>query len=119
MEAMAHSTLTRNSGNAFTLPYNNLSHYIFENLKTQFPKCNVMVRDGQVVGILDWEYAAYLSVWYEYISASLAFTEADIDWKKVLGSFWYPNLDEKGKKLLRGYLRYSISDYEDSWYLPR
>lgn len=83
---------------------------------------NIMIRGGQAVSILDWEYAAYLPVWYEYISASFAFTEMDVEWKKVLRerlgvhgdayddarALWkdlislkqYPNLDEKGKEAL-------------------
>lgn len=78
-----------------------------------------MVQDDQVVGILDWEYSAYLPVWYEYISASFAFTDMDVEWKKLLRerlgahgdgyedakAFWsdmlhlreYPELNEKGR----------------------
>ncbi|KAH8690434.1 kinase-like domain-containing protein [Talaromyces proteolyticus] len=118
---------------ALALAYDNLPQSIFENLKKRFPKSepfvlthcdlnlgNIMVRDGKVVGILDWEYAAYLPVWYEYISASFAFTEMDVEWKKVLRerlgvhgdayddakALWkdlislkqYPDLDQKGKE---------------------
>lgn len=120
---------------ALAMAYDNLPKDVFENVKKRFPKSepfvlthcdlnlgNIMVRNGQVVGILDWEYAAYLPVWYEYISASFAFTEMDVEWKKVLRgrlgvhgdayddarALWkdlislkqYPNLDEKGKKAL-------------------
>jgi aminoglycoside phosphotransferase (APT) family kinase protein len=120
---------------ALAIAYDNLPSQVFTNLKKRFPKSepfvlshcdlnlgNIMIRDGQVVGILDWEYAAYLPVWYEYISASFAFTEMDVEWKKVLRerlgvhgdayddarALWkdlislkqYPNLDEKGKEAL-------------------
>jgi hypothetical protein len=27
-----------------------------------------MVQDGKVVGILDWEYAAFFPIWYEYVA---------------------------------------------------
>lgn len=115
--------------------YSNLPPDVFQNVKSRFPKSepfvlthsdlnlgNIMIRDGQVVGILDWEYAAYLPIWYEYISASFAFTEMDVEWKKVLRerlgahddayddarALWkdlislkqYPDLDEKGKEAL-------------------
>lgn len=36
-----------------------------------------MVKDGKLVGILDWEYAAYYPIWYEYVSASWGLTEMD------------------------------------------
>lgn len=80
-----------------------------------------MVRDGEAVGILDWEYAAYFPIWYEYVSASFGFTEMDFEWKKLLQgrlrvhgegqeearAFWadlcklsrYPDLDEKGQEV--------------------
>lgn len=77
-----------------------------------------MVKDGQLVGILDWEYAAYYPIWYEYVSATWGFTEADAEWRRLLRqrldtyedakSFWmdlyhlrnYPDLDEKGREVL-------------------
>lgn len=120
---------------ALAKSYDNVPPHVFENVRKRFPKSepfvlthcdinlgNVMVRDGQVVGILDWEYAAYLPVWYEYIGASWAFTEMDREWKiplrERLGvhddayddarALWkdlmslkpYPNLDEQGKEAL-------------------
>ncbi|KAI9372627.1 aminoglycoside phosphotransferase, partial [Aspergillus egyptiacus] len=106
-----------------------------ENLKKRLPKCqpyvlthcdlnlgNLIVRDGALVGILDWEYAAYYPVWYEYVSASWGWTEDDAEWKRLLQQrmeahgdghrdakdFWmdlrllreFPNLDEKGQQVL-------------------
>ncbi|PLB43349.1 kinase-like protein [Aspergillus steynii IBT 23096] len=102
-----------------------------ENLKRRLPKCqpyvlthcdlnlgNIMVKDGNVVAILDWEYAAYYPIWYEYVSASWGFTEMDVDWKRLLRQsldthedakeFWddlyhlsqYPDLNEKGQEVL-------------------
>lgn len=81
-----------------------------------------MVKDGALAGILDWEFAAYYPIWYEYVSASWGWTEEDAEWKKLLRErmgvngeghddakdFWtdlrhlrkYPNLDEKGQELL-------------------
>ena len=68
-----------------------------EILKKRMPKCqpyvlthcdlnlgNIIVKDGTLVGILDWEYAAYLPVWCEYVSASWGWTEDDFQWKKLL-----------------------------------
>ncbi|KAE8331602.1 kinase-like protein [Aspergillus sergii] len=101
------------------------------NLKKRFPPCepyvlthcdlnagNIMVKDGKLVGILDWEYAAYYPVWYEYVSASWGLTEMDAEWKTLLRErldaygdakeFWtylchlrqYPNIDGEGREIL-------------------
>lgn len=106
-----------------------------ENLKKHMPKCepyvlthcdlnlgNLIVREGALVGILDWEFAAYYPIWYEYVSASWGWTEEDAEWKNLLQermgahgdghgdakAFWmelrqlrkYPDLDEKGQRVL-------------------
>ena len=119
---------------ALVKAYSKLPQHILEKSKKQFPKCeryvlthydlnlgNVMVRDGKVVSILDWKYAAYFPVWYEYIAASFAFTEMDVEWKNMLRerrgvyhdahddarAAWkdllsltqYPDLDEKGREV--------------------
>ncbi|KAJ5284261.1 MAG: aminoglycoside 3'-phosphotransferase/choline kinase family protein [Kocuria palustris] len=106
-----------------------------EILKKRLPRCepyvlthcdlnlgNIMVKDGGVLaGILDWEFAAYYPIWYEYVSASWGWTEEDAEWKRLLQErldvhgdrhtdakdFWkdlrllrkYPNLDEKGREI--------------------
>ncbi|QKX64068.1 uncharacterized protein TRUGW13939_11241 [Talaromyces rugulosus] len=120
---------------ALAVSYGNIPQPIFEKLKKGFPKSepfvlthcdlnlgNIMVRDGQLVSTLDWEYSAYLPIWYEYLGASFAFTEMDVEWKKVLRerlaahgdayddarALWkdltslkpYPDLDGKGKEAL-------------------
>ncbi|CAI7635368.1 unnamed protein product [Penicillium manginii] len=120
---------------ALALNLCHLPQQVLENLKKRLPKCepyvlthcdlnlgNIMVRDGKVVGILDWEYAAFFPIWYEYVSASFGFTDMDVEWKKLLRerldahgeahedakAFWtdmcnlrpYPNLDEKGQETL-------------------
>lgn len=54
-----------------------------ENLQKRMPKCesyvlthcdlnlgNIVIKDGRLAGILDWEFVAYYPVWYEYVSAS-------------------------------------------------
>lgn len=106
-----------------------------DNLKKRLPKCepyvlthcdlnlgNIIVKDGRLAGILDWEFAAYYPIWYEYVSASWGWTEEDAEWKNLLRErmgvygeahddakdFWtdlrhlrkYPNLDEKGREVL-------------------
>lgn len=79
---------------------------------------NVIVKDGKLVGILDWEYAAYYRIWYEYVSASWGLTEMDAEWKALLRERLdvhgdamefltylchlrqYPDLDDKGRGIL-------------------
>ncbi|KAJ5922460.1 hypothetical protein N7516_010163 [Penicillium verrucosum] len=120
---------------ALALNLRHLPQQVLGNLKTRLPECepyvlthcdlnlgNIMVRNGKVVGILDWEYAAFFPIWYEYVSASFGFTDMDVKWKKLLRerlsvhgeahenakAFWtdmcnlrqYPNLDEKGQETL-------------------
>ena len=70
------------------LPGKSFSKQVLEYLKKHLPKCepyvlthcdlnlgNIMVKDGELVGILGWEYAAYYPIWYEYVSASWGFTD--------------------------------------------
>lgn len=121
---------------ALALNLHHLPQQVLMNLKQRLPKCepyvlthcdlnlgNIMVQDGKVVGILDWEYAAFFPIWYEYVSASFGFTDMDAEWKRLLRerfgvhgeahdnakAFWtdmcnlrqYPNLDEKGQETLQ------------------
>lgn len=112
-------------------PEKSFPQQVLDNLKKRFPKCapyvlthcdlnigNIMVKDGKLVGIIDWEHAAYYPIWYEYVSATWGFTEADAEWRRLLRQhlnvyeeakrFWmdlyqlrnYPDLDEKGQEVL-------------------
>ncbi|RAL04726.1 aminoglycoside phosphotransferase family protein [Aspergillus ibericus CBS 121593] len=45
---------------------------------------NIMVQDGKVKGILDWEYSGYFPVWWEYVCTSAAFNQEDQEWKTLL-----------------------------------
>ncbi|CAL5870869.1 uncharacterized protein PFLUO_LOCUS5110 [Penicillium psychrofluorescens] len=105
---------------------------VLENLRKRVPKCepyvlthsdlnlsNIMVKDGKLAAILDWESAAYYPIWYEWIAASWAWTKEDAEWKKLLlesldkhqdaMEFWedllslrpYPNLNEEGLEVLK------------------
>ncbi|KAL4800726.1 kinase-like protein [Aspergillus venezuelensis] len=97
----------------------NVPHEVLDNLRARFPTCQPYLAE-----ILDWEFAAFYQIWYEYVSASWGWTEEDHEWKRLLQErmrqsndgyeeaeeFWrdlrkikmYPNLDEKGKKAWRG-----------------
>jgi hypothetical protein len=79
---------------------------------------NIMIKNGELVGTLDWEYAAYYPICDEYVSASLGLPEMDAEWKSLLRQhldvhedakdFWIdlchmrqcPDMDEKGQEIL-------------------
>ncbi|QSS61133.1 PKc-like superfamily domain-containing protein [Histoplasma capsulatum] len=81
--------------------------------------CNIIVKDGNLAGILDWENAGYFPVWWEYVAATIGLDKEDAEWKALLQgklgydyleakNFWgdfysihfYPDLDESGQQLL-------------------
>jgi aminoglycoside phosphotransferase (APT) family kinase protein len=80
---------------------------------------NIMVKDGRVTGILDWESSGFFPVWWEFTCAGIGLSEEDVEWKNLLRKhmhahseareFWrdyyalskYPNLDERGTALLK------------------
>lgn len=80
---------------------------------------NIMVENGRLTGILDWEYAGYFPVWWEYVALHIGLSDADAEWKKLVRQrmephvegrqFWldlyslrnYPDMDEDGQKFLK------------------
>ncbi|RDW70510.1 uncharacterized protein DSM5745_08021 [Aspergillus mulundensis] len=130
-----HSDLELRGALNLNIQARGLPNHVLENLGKLLPQCrpyvlthcdlnlgNIMVKDGALVGILDWEFAAYYPVWYECVSASWRWTEDDAAWKRMLQerfnahgdghedakSFWmdlrrlrkFPDLDEKGQEVL-------------------
>lgn len=75
---------------------------------------NIMVEDGNLVGIIDWEGAGYYPVWWEFAALSLGLGEVDCQWKRMLREYmptqdrefylilWalrdYPQLNETAQK---------------------
>ncbi|RAL11737.1 aminoglycoside phosphotransferase family protein [Aspergillus homomorphus CBS 101889] len=48
-------------------------------------QANIIVKNGSLSGIIDWEYAGYYPIWYEYIRAARGgFNKDDRDWKALL-----------------------------------
>lgn len=58
---------------------------------------NIMVKDGQVTGIIDWERSGYLPRWWEFVKTLRAEDENDAEWKD----------------LLREYMRHEDEKYEE------
>lgn len=79
---------------------------------------NIIVKDGNLAGILNWESSSYFPVWWEFTCAGIGLGEEDTEWKALLRKhmpqheaareFWkdlfalrdYPNLNERGVKML-------------------
>ena len=80
---------------------------------------NIMVEDGKLIGIIDWESSGYFPIWWEFTCAGIGLSDDDKQWKNMLRQhmgnyseawqFWrnfyilskYPNLDEEGMALLK------------------
>ena len=80
---------------------------------------NIMVENGNLTGILDWEASGYFPVWWEFTCAGIGLGKQDKEWKDLLRKympdhtpgrdFWldfyalcrYPDLDERGAALLQ------------------
>ncbi|PYH73234.1 uncharacterized protein BO88DRAFT_421641 [Aspergillus vadensis CBS 113365] len=48
---------------------------------------NIMVKDGSVTGIIDWETAAYMPVWRESLCVSFSGCEEDEEWGMLLRNY--------------------------------
>ncbi|KAF7136888.1 hypothetical protein CNMCM5793_006503 [Aspergillus hiratsukae] len=48
---------------------------------------NIMVENGSLTGIIDWEMAGYYPVWWEYVGTSVPDSEEDREWKTLLRKY--------------------------------
>lgn len=48
---------------------------------------NIMVENGSLTGIIDWERSGYFPVWWEYVSTSIPDSEEDKEWKTLLRKY--------------------------------
>ncbi|KAF6788173.1 hypothetical protein CSOJ01_15068 [Colletotrichum sojae] len=78
---------------------------------------NLIVKDENLVGIIDWEVSGYFPVWWEFTASGLSLGEANHAWQLLLlehiedyteaYEFWkdcyrlskLPDLDERGAVL--------------------
>ncbi|RAH47809.1 kinase-like protein [Aspergillus brunneoviolaceus CBS 621.78] len=66
----------------FTFTHNDLTHV------------NIMVQNGELAGIIDWERAGYFPVWWEYIGTILTGEgQDDLDWKSLLAQYM-PDMED-------------------------
>jgi aminoglycoside phosphotransferase (APT) family kinase protein len=79
---------------------------------------NIIVKDRNLAGIIDWESSGYFPVWWEFARAGIGLGKHDGEWKTLLRKhmfqyeegreFWldlyalsaYPKLNERGAKVL-------------------
>lgn len=79
---------------------------------------NIIVENGNLTGILDWESSGYFPVWWEFTYAGIGLGQEGKEWKDLLEhlpdrtearNFWldffalckYPKLDERGLRFLK------------------
>lgn len=48
---------------------------------------NIMVENGCLSGIIDWEMSGYFPVWWEYVCTSVPDSEEDREWKTMLRKY--------------------------------
>ncbi|EEQ89145.1 hypothetical protein RJZ56_007805 [Blastomyces dermatitidis] len=48
---------------------------------------NIMVENGSVTGIIDWEMSGYFPVWWEYVCTSVPDSMEDKEWKALLRKY--------------------------------
>ncbi|KAF2752748.1 kinase-like protein [Pseudovirgaria hyperparasitica] len=70
---------------------------------------NIMVENGNLTGILDWEASGYFPVWWEYTAAGIGLGSEDKEWKTILRKHMAPHEDARGFWLDF----YSISKFPD------
>ncbi|KAF8544221.1 hypothetical protein BDD12DRAFT_977880 [Trichophaea hybrida] len=59
-------------------------HKPFRLTHGDLTNANVMVEDGNLSGIIDWEWAGYFPVWWEYTVVGAAYSQSDSEWKEML-----------------------------------
>lgn len=87
---------------------------------------NIMVEDGNLTGIIDWEASGFFPVWWEYTAAGIGLGLEDQEWKTLLRKymppheearrFWldfynlrrFPDLNEQGRVLLEDLLKQEV-----------
>ncbi|KAL2757919.1 hypothetical protein ACRALDRAFT_207150 [Sodiomyces alcalophilus JCM 7366] len=92
---------------------------------------NIMVENGRLTGIIDWEAGGYFPVWWEFVAAGIGLGQEDQEWKDLLRShmpgheeareFWrllyslsrYPQLDERATQFL-GHVEASQQSPDDT-----
>ncbi|KAJ5609730.1 hypothetical protein N7528_010297 [Penicillium herquei] len=48
---------------------------------------NIIVQNGNLAGIIDWEMSGFFPVWWEYVCTSIADSEDDMEWKALLRKY--------------------------------
>jgi len=51
---------------------------------------NIMVKNGNLTVIIDWDGSGYFPVWWEYAATLIAISKEDLEWKELLASKMQP-----------------------------
>ncbi|KAI1135622.1 kinase-like protein [Hypoxylon sp. FL0543] len=83
--------------NELEKPLSRLDDETRETLRENMPPCrpytfthgdlssyNIMVKDRNFSGFLDFEHSGFFPVWYEYVCCRFGLGEADTEWKELL-----------------------------------
>jgi aminoglycoside phosphotransferase (APT) family kinase protein len=71
-------------------------HQLWQRMPTAEPyifthgdltNANIIVKDGALVGIIDWEASGYFPVWWEFVATGIVEDEDDRAWKTLLRSY--------------------------------
>lgn len=115
-----------------SLALSNVPEEVRQHLRRQMPTAfpytfthgdltnvNIMVENGNLTGILDWEGSGYCPVWWEFTCAGIGLGQEDKEWKDLLRKhmpdhtaareFWldlhalkyFPDLGERGLELAK------------------
>ncbi|KAI1841185.1 hypothetical protein JX265_000524 [Neoarthrinium moseri] len=64
---------------------------------------NIMVKDGNLSGFIDFEYSGYYPRWWEYARHAMWFSEEDRQWKDLLRKYMrnHDEMNEAGSRWWR------------------
>ncbi|KAK2589493.1 hypothetical protein QQS21_012827 [Conoideocrella luteorostrata] len=71
---------------------------------------NILVENGKLTGIIDWEASGYFPVWWEFTCAGIGLGPDDVEWKATLRKYM-PDYTE-AREFWRDF--YMLSKYPES-----
>lgn len=56
---------------------------------------NIIVENGRLTGIIDWELSGYFPRWWEYVCTTVGDSEEDAAWKALLRKYMADHTDAR------------------------
>ena len=72
---------------------------------------NIMVENGHLTGIIDWELSGYFPVWWEYVCTTIGDSDEDRDWKALLRKYMHDDYTD-AREFWLDY--YHLSEFPES-----